>query len=74
MAEAAIPCSSGCTVQMGSIRDRRLPVKSRTERCLRPGQDPPPQPFAGRLSFFTLRRASAGWDVRLFGWWRGIEL
>jgi hypothetical protein len=19
-------------------------------------------------------RASAGWDVRLFGWWRGIEL
>jgi len=36
---------------MGSIRDRRLPVKSRTERCLRPGQGTPLQPFAARLSF-----------------------
>jgi hypothetical protein len=53
MAEAAIPCSSGCTVQMGSIRDRRLPVKSRTERFLRPRQDTPSQSFAARLSFFT---------------------
>jgi len=55
MAEAAIPCSSGCTVQMGSIRDRRLPVKRRTERFLRPRQDTPPQSFAARLSFFTSR-------------------
>jgi len=55
MAEAAISCSSGCAVKIQSIRDRWLPVKSRTERCLRPGQDTPLQPFAARLSFFTLR-------------------
>ena len=40
---------------MGSIRDRRLPVKSRTERFLRPRQDTPSQSFAARLSFFTSR-------------------
>ena len=56
MAEAAISCSSGCAVQIRSIRDRWLPVKSRTERFLRPGQDTPSQMFAARLSFFTLPR------------------
>jgi len=40
---------------MGSIRDRWLPVKSRTERFLRPRQDTPSQSFAARLSFFTSR-------------------
>jgi hypothetical protein len=40
---------------MGSIRDRRLPVKRRTERFLRPRQDTPSQSFAARLSFFTSR-------------------
>ena len=68
MAEAAIPCSSGCTVQMGSIRDRRLPVKSRTERFLRPRRDTPSQSFAARLSFFTSRLASQGADYSLCVW------
>ena len=55
MAEAAISCSSGCAVQIRSIRDRWLTVKSRNERYLRPGQDTLVQSFAARLSFFTLR-------------------
>jgi len=49
MAENVI--SSGCTVKIRSIRDRWLPVKSRTERY----EDTPLQPFVARLSFFTLR-------------------
>jgi len=53
MAEAAISCSSGCAVQIRSIRDRWLPVKRRTERYLRPEQGTPLQAFAARLNIFT---------------------
>ncbi|MBM3789824.1 MAG: alpha/beta hydrolase [Acidobacteria bacterium] len=55
MAEAGISCSSGCAVQIRSIRDRRLPVRSRTERHPCPEQDTPSQSFAARPSFFTSR-------------------
>ena len=63
MAEAAIPCSSGCAVLIRSIRDRWLPVKSRTERFESPGQDRASQWLAARLSFFTLRDSKMSFMV-----------
>ena len=64
MAEATIPCSSGCAVKIRRIRDRYLTVKCRNERYECPGQDTPSQSFAARLSFFTLRARLCATSLR----------
>jgi hypothetical protein len=58
MAETAPSCSSGCTVRIRSVRDRRLPAKRSKHDAAGAWQESLFQLLAVRMSFFTLRDLS----------------